>query len=142
MMENMKMQRKRIQLKIMPGAKVEIINLIDVLITLIAFFMLTTVFANQQSRLSVELPQAKQAKGQAVHSKLILEIDQDENVWYHGSRLELDQLRAVLQQATADTVVVIRGDRAVTYQKMIHLMDLLEEYHLSKISFEVKKVEG
>lgn len=140
-METMKMQRKRIQLKVMPGAKVEIINLIDVLITLIAFFMLTTVFANQQSRLGVELPQAKQAKEKMVHSRLVLEIHPDETVWLQGARLDPDQLRAVLQQTAADTIVVIRGDRAVTYQKMIYLLDLLEEYHLSKVSFEVKKVE-
>jgi len=103
--------------------------------------MLTTVFAHQQSRLGVELPQAKQGTEKAIPSQLVLEIDRDEHVWLKGTRLDPDRLRAVLQQTAADTVVVIRGDRAVTYQKMIHLLDLLKEYHLSKVSFEVKHGE-
>lgn len=129
-------------LKPLPEARVEIINLIDVLITLIAFFMLTTVFANGQSRLRIDLPRSKQGVTVTAHSKLILEIRRDESVLVNGNRVALDQLEAVLAGTAPETIVLIRGDRNVSYQSMIHLLDLLKKYHLSKLSFEVKKVEN
>ena len=53
------MQKKPLDLSKLPGPKVEIINLIDVLITLVAFFLLTTVFADQLDQLQVNLPQVE-----------------------------------------------------------------------------------
>lgn len=131
-----------ISLKPLPPARVEIINLIDVMITLIAFFMLTTVFAQEQSGLKIMLPQSKQAESTAVPSQLLLEIDRESQLYVNGSLVSPAGLKRILQHTSPDTVVAIRGDQAVTYQDLIDLLDLLKQYHFTKLSFEVKKIEN
>ena len=140
-MEKQRSGRRPISLKPLPPARVELINLIDVMITLIAFFMLTTVFAREQSRLQIMLPQSKQAETAAVPSKLLLEIDAESRIYVNGSLVSPAGLKKLLQQTSPDTVVAIRGDQAVTYQTLIDLLDLLKQYHFTKLSFEVKKIE-
>lgn len=141
-MEKQRSGRGPISLKPLPAARVEIINLIDVMITLIAFFMLTTVFAQEQSRLKIMLPQSKQAESAAVTTKLLLEIDGESQIYVNGSIISPAGLKRLLQQTSPETVVAIRGDQAVTYQVLIDLLDLLKQYHFTKLSFEVNKIEN
>lgn len=131
-----------ISLKPLPPPRVEIINLIDVMITLVAFFMLTTVFVQDQSRLKIMLPQSKQAETEAAPSQLLLEIDAESRIYVNGSVVSAAGLKRILQQTSPDTVVALRGDQAVTYQTLINLLDLLKQYHFTKLSFEVKKIEN
>lgn len=138
-MVNQGLKRPQISLKPLPPAKVEIINLIDVLITLIAFFMLTTVFAQEQNRLKIKLPLSKQAESAVVSSKLLLEIDSEARVYANGAITSPAGLKRLLQQMSPETVVAIRGDQAVTYQTIISLLDLLKQYHFTKLNFEVKE---
>lgn len=141
-MEKQRSGLRPISLKPLPPVRVEIINLIDVMITLVAFFMLTTVFAQEQNRLKIMLPQSKQAETEAVPSQLLLEIDADSQIYVNGSVVSPTGLKRILQQTSPDTVVAIRGDQAVTYQTLIDLLDLLKQYHFTKLSFEVKKIEN
>lgn len=141
-MEKQRSGLRPISLKPLPAARVEIINLIDVMITLIAFFMLTTVFAQEQSRLKIMLPQSKQAESAAVTSKLLLEIDGESQIYVNGSIISPAGLKRLLQQTSPETVVAIRGDQAATYQTLIDLLDLLKQYHFTKLSFEVNKIEN
>lgn len=141
-MEKQRSGLRPISLKPLPPARVEIINLIDVMITLIAFFMLTTVFAQEQSRLKIMLPQSKQAESAAVPSQLLLEIDEESRLYVNGSIISPAGLKKLLQQTSPETVVAIRGDQAVTYQALIDLLDLLKQNHFTKLSFEVNKIEN
>lgn len=141
-MEKQRSELRPISLKPLPPARVEIINLIDVMITLVAFFMLTTVFVQDQSRLKIMLPQSKQAETEAVPSQLLLEIDAESRIYVNGSLVSETGLKKILQQTSPDTVVALRGDQAVTYQTLIDLLDLLKQYHFTKLNFEVKKIEN
>ena len=85
-------------------------------------------------------PQSKQAETAAVPSKLPLEIDAEPEFTLTIACFTAG-LKKLLQQTSPDTVVAIRGDQAVTYQTLIDLLDLLKQYHFTKLSFEVKKIE-
>ncbi len=138
-MEKQRSTRRPISLQPLPPARVEIINLIDVMITLIAFFLLTTVFAQEQSRLKIMLPHSQQAGSATVHSQLVLEIDSESRIYANGAITSPEGLKSLLQQTPPETVVALRGDQAVTYQTLIDLLDLLKQYHFTKLSFEVNK---
>jgi biopolymer transport protein ExbD len=134
------MNRQPIRLEPLPQAKVEIINLIDVLITLVAFFLLTTVFAQERQELGIELPQAKQT--QTVKSalpKIILDLDKDNQWFVKGRPVSERELSALLQQQPAQTAVLIRADRSSRYERIIRLMDLLKQTGLTRVGFEVKR---
>ena len=105
---------KPIKLPPLPPAKLEIINLIDVLITLIAFFMLTAVFAKKNHRLSVNLPSAP---------RLLLD-----NELFHR-----------LKECNHDTIIVIKADRDCRYGRIVQLLDIVKSRHLTKIALEVRK---
>lgn len=135
------MKKHPIKLDRLPPAKVEIINLIDVLITLVAFFMLTTVFAKSQSEMAIELPQVRQAQaGETVNAKVVIEVDRQNRIWFEGQSILEDELAPKLQRQAAGTVVVIRADQACRYEAVIRILDLVKNSRLNKVSFEVKPI--
>lgn len=132
-----------IKLEELPQAKVEIINLIDVLITLIAFFMLTTVFANQHHYLKINLPEVKQSPpGETAVRKVVIELNRQNRIMIHNQVVSLNQLATFLQGQPDDTVVVIRADKTCRYDNVMQVVDRVKESRLKKLSFEVKQVEN
>jgi biopolymer transport protein ExbD len=134
------MKNQPIRLEPLPRAKVEIINLIDVLITLVAFFLLTTVFARDRQELGIELPRAEQT--QTVKTslpKIIIELDKDNQWLIKGRPVAERELFAILQQQPAQTAVLIRADRSSRYGRIIRVMDLIKQTGLSRVGFEVKR---
>lgn len=121
--------------------RVEIINLIDVMITLVAFFMLTTVFAGPQQRLELELPVVQTGE----HSPslpedefLLLELDQNGKLSFQGSLVLLSSLPTVLQEENPAQPVLFRADRACSYEMVVRIIDLLKATGLSRLALEVK----
>jgi biopolymer transport protein ExbD len=134
------MKNQPIRLEPLPQAKVEIINLIDVLITLVAFFLMTTVFAQDRQELGIELPQAKQTQTVKPElPKIIIELDK-ENKWFvKGRPVSERELFAILKRQPAQTAVLIRADRSSRYGRIIRLMDLIRQTGLTRVGFEVKR---
>lgn len=136
------MSKRPISFRPLPPPKVEIINLIDVLITLIAFFMLTTVFAERQRRLDLELPVVQSSEKSAETFKdsfLLLELDHNGVLSYNGSQVLAQELPALLQQEERETPVLLRADRDCRYEEVIQIIDLLKESGLIQLALEVKE---
>jgi len=128
-----------IKLDPLPAPKIELINLIDVLITLIAFFLLTTVFNQQTSNLKINLSLAHQQIKSTKSNQLELQLDQHEKIFCQGTEIELPKLTALLQKITPDTAVIIKADRACHFQAIVDLLDLLKNSNLNKIAFAIKE---
>ena len=67
-----------------PSPRVEIINLIDVLITLVAFFLLTMVLPENRGQLEIELPRAEQAPPAANTEEVVLELTARHELFLNG----------------------------------------------------------
>jgi biopolymer transport protein ExbD len=131
-----------IKLPPLPSAKLEIINLIDVLITLIAFFMLTSVFAEKSHRMNIQLPAARHsgsAAAQKEAAKIEIGIDKENRIFYEGHAIREEELPARLRIQNRETVVVIRADRNCRYGRVVKLLDVVKSCRLSKIALEVKQ---
>jgi biopolymer transport protein ExbD len=133
-----------IQLPPLPPAKLEIINLIDVLITLIAFFMLTAVFAEKSHRLNIQLPVARHSGSAAAQSKAAVKkieigIDRENRVYYEGQAIQAEELPARLRIQNPETVVVIRADRECRYGWVVKVLDVVKSCRLSKVALEVRQ---
>lgn len=131
------MSKIPIKLKTMPVARVEIINLIDVLITLIAFFMLTAVFANNQRQIPIKLPSATHSEVLNPSEKIHLEMTKEQTLFFEGNSIRRNDLRELLKNYSGETVVIIKADKECKYQWIIEIMDELKKTGLKKISFEV-----
>jgi biopolymer transport protein ExbD len=132
-----------IKLPSLPPAKLEIINLIDVLITLIAFFMLTAVFAEKSHHLNIQLPKAPHSASSAVQNKAVTKIeigiDKEDRIYYEGQLIKEAELLGCLQTQNRNTVVVIRADKDCRYGKVVGVLDYVKHCRLSKIALEVRE---
>ncbi len=136
------MSKKPISLSPLPQPRVEIINLIDVLITLIAFFMLTTIFNEDHRRLELELPVVQTTKSSttlAEHDFLLLELDLDDHLYYNGSPVSIPDLPAILEQENPENPVLIRADRNCYYEAVVKIIDILKDAGLRRLALEVKE---
>jgi biopolymer transport protein ExbD len=133
------MEKRPIKLKPLPPPRVEMINLIDVLITLVAFFLLTTVFANDQRQLGIDLPQARQTQAaSAAVPKLLVQLDRSQRLYLNQLPVGEADLAAALNQQPSGAVVLIEADRNCPYGAIVRLVDLVKQSRLTRIGLKVR----
>jgi len=119
--------------------EINVIPLIDVLLTLLMFFVLTSTFV-QHSRLQVTLPQASTQDRDMNAPALTVMIDRDGR-FYVGSDEVLGEGIEVLKQAIAshagddrERQVTIRADANTPHQDVVTAMDALGQLGFTKLS--------
>jgi biopolymer transport protein ExbD len=136
------MNKAPIQLKPLPEPRLEILNLIDILITLVAFFMLTSTFVVEQSHqnIGVNLPQARQAgKSDQAPAKLIVELDKNHQLFFKGQPVKRSALKELFQGQSPDEVLTVRADKDCRYSWVVEVLDLAAGCKLNKVALEVSK---
>ncbi|MGH8190669.1 MAG: ExbD/TolR family protein [Rhodanobacteraceae bacterium] len=119
--------------------EINVVSLIDVLLTLLMFFVLTTTFV-QQGRLKVSLPQASdQASAPAKHT-LVIVIDR-EGHFFVGDNRVLGDDEPTLQRAIEavagndhDRPVLLRADGQTPHQAVVTAMDALGRLGFTHLS--------
>ena len=119
--------------------EINVISLIDVLLTLLMFFVLTTTFV-QHSRLQVTLPQASAEERDMQAPALTVMIDRDGH-FYVGSDAVTGEGVDPLKQAIArvagddrDRPVTIRADAKTAHQDVVTAMDALGQLGFTHLS--------
>lgn len=102
--------------------------LIDVALTLLVIFMITTPMMNNM--IKVELPSSRMNETETqVQQELIVYVDKDQKIYLNGKVYSLDALLKELQKIMKqnhDEVVFVKADQAVSYGKVIDLVDTLK----------------
>jgi biopolymer transport protein ExbD len=119
--------------------EINVISLIDVLLTLLMFFVLTTTFV-QHSRLQVALPQASAEDRDMQAPALTVMIDRDGR-YYVGSDEVMGEGVDPLKQAIArvagedhDRPVTLRADAMTPHQNVVTAMDALGQLGFTHLS--------
>ena len=119
--------------------EINVIPLIDVLLTLLMFFVLTSTFV-QHSRLQVTLPQASTQDRDMNAPALTIMIDRDGR-FYVGSDEVLGEGIEPLKQTIArnagadrERQVTIRADAMTPHQDVVTAMDALGQLGFTKLS--------
>lgn len=119
--------------------EINVISLIDVLLTLLMFFVLTTTFV-QHSRMQVTLPKASAEERDMQAPALTVVVDRDGH-FYVGSDEVLGQGVEPLKQAIANVAgddrerqVTIRADAMTPHQNVVTAMDALGQLGFTKLS--------
>ena len=137
------MNKKTLELPKMPTPKVEIINLIDVLITLVGFFLLTTVFADYRDHLRVNLPQVEQTSVNHPSSTgILIEMDAGSNIYLNGQNYPVtkEELLGFLQERIDENLgVTIQADKDCSYEDVIRLLNLVRRSGYNQAALEVRK---
>jgi biopolymer transport protein ExbD len=119
--------------------EINVISLIDVLLTLLMFFVLSTTFI-QHSRMQVTLPKASAEARDATDQALTVVIDR-EGHYAVGSDEVMGEGIDPLKQAIArvagdnrDRQVILRADAMTPHQNVVRAMDALGQLGFSRLS--------
>lgn len=119
--------------------EINVIPLIDVLLTLLMFFVLTTTFV-QHSRMQVTLPKASAEQRDAQQPVLTVMIDRDGRFYVGSDEVMgegIEPLKRMLAQNAGerrDGQVVIRADAMTPHQYVVTAMDALGQLGFSRLS--------
>jgi biopolymer transport protein ExbD len=119
--------------------EINLTALIDVVFTLIIFFLVTTSF-NNRSALKITLPSSAANQVETQRQLLMVLIDQSGNYYVGDSALVRSDLaglkEAIRQQAGMDTerTIIIQADAKTSHQSVITAMDAIGQLGFSKLS--------
>ncbi len=105
--------------------------LIDVVFILLIFFLVAARFAREDRELPVQLPSAKSAVPMTMEPQImIVGIDENGQFVIGGRTLPIEEVETAIRQAVTDNpinqTVIIRGDRRVSFQHVVSVMDICQ----------------
>ena len=133
-----------------PGSEddfeINVIPLIDVMLTLLMFFVLTTTFENQ-TKMRIVLPEAN-AKAQAqVKQQLVVSIDREGRYFIGANEVlnpGLETLKDALEAAAGDDrerPITLKADGRTPHQAVVTAMDALGQLGFSQLSIATVPAE-
>lgn len=108
-----------------------IVSLIDILAILLIFVIVTTTFKRDQPAVIIKLPDSTHATAAPNPTDpAVLSIGKDRSLFLDGKPVEIDGLKAALQQmlaANPNRSLALNADTEAPFGTVIHVMDALKE---------------
>jgi biopolymer transport protein ExbD len=124
-----------------PG--IQLAPLVDVLLLLLIFFLMTWNAARNENELDVKVPKASSAKEKSAPiGDVVINVKSDGNVVVNRRNLngvELTDLLKGLVQLNAEQAVVIRGDEAGAYKNIVEVLNICSQAGVSNVAFATAK---
>jgi biopolymer transport protein ExbD len=124
-----------------PG--IQLAPLVDVLLLLLIFFLMTWNAARNENELDVKLPKAPAAKEKpAPIGDIVVNVKTDGNVVVNRRTLsaaELGELLKSMVQLNSEQAVVIRGDEAGAYKNIIDVLNVCTNAGITNVAFATAK---
>lgn len=113
--------------------------MVDILLVLLGFFMLTWSFSRQERELDVQMPSASEAKEQRSSvGEVIINVKSDGTLVMNRRVMSPDDLLAALTRVAKlypDQAVVLRGDQRVDYGHIVETLDLCRRANIWNVAF-------
>ena len=113
--------------------------MVDILLVLLGFFMLTWSFSRQERELDVQMPSAGEAKEQRRSvGEVIINVKSDGSLVMNRRTMSPDDLLSALSKVVAlypDQAVVLRGDQRVDYGTIVRTLDLCRRANIWNVAF-------
>ncbi|MEY2564414.1 MAG: biopolymer transport protein ExbD [Verrucomicrobiota bacterium] len=124
-----------------PG--IQLAPLVDVLLLLLIFFLMTWNAARNENELDVKVPKAASAKEKAAPiGDVVVNVKADGNVVVNRRTLspaELTEMLKNLVQLYPDQAVVIRGDETGAYKNVVGVLNICSEAGVTNVAFATAK---
>lgn len=119
-----------------PMAEMNLIPLIDIALTLLIIMMVTTVFVKHPG-VSLKLPETATREGAPENQKdLTIVVSSAGQIYVDAVQQTPEALQARLRAEAAknkDSRVLVKGDRDVTYAKIMDVMDMVRQAGLTRV---------
>ncbi|PKL42218.1 MAG: hypothetical protein CVV41_15705 [Candidatus Riflebacteria bacterium HGW-Riflebacteria-1] len=105
--------------------QIAVTNLIDVMLMLVFFFMITASFARNQEKLPVEVPKAANATTMETDN-MTVQIAKNGRTYLAGKPVEMTELTSAIKTwvtNSPDRPVMVEADKDANYGRIIHVLD-------------------
>jgi biopolymer transport protein ExbD len=120
--------------------EISLTSLIDVVFTLIIFFVVTTTF-DERSALALQLPEASTQEQVDLTQPLLVIIDAEGRYFVGNEEVlkkDADSLRRAIEQQAGDDrerAVTLRADARTEHQRVITALDVLRSLGFARVQF-------
>ena len=119
--------------------------MVDILMVLLVFFIVTWNFALSENELDVRVPSAAKAnEPQPYVGQVVINVKANGTIVVNRQQKTvaelLDQLKK-LAQLYPDQAVIVRGDEAVDYKHIVQVLDICREADIWNVAFATGKTE-
>lgn len=124
---------------------VMIIPMIDIMLFLLVFFMISTIYMVQTNTVQVALPQAAAAKMETRPNIVSITVTDHGDVLFDKDAVPNDGIAQKIQDAIAadeDTVFVLRGDKQASYESIVGVLDLMKRAGARHVSMATETARG
>lgn len=113
--------------------------LVDVIFILLIFFIVTSVFKKDELVLMLDLPSSNAKETTFEKKEITLELSQHK-IAYEGKEIELNDLNLALRVIkNKKDPIILRIDKNVKYEKVVKILDLLQEHNLNNLALITKE---
>ncbi len=123
----------------------QIAPMVDILLVLLCFFIMTWSFARKEMELDVKVPTAENAnESTPVVNQTVINVKADGTIVWNRKTVSSSELIARLKQLSADFpdyAIILRGDKDAKYEYIVNLMDICRQANIWNVAFATGKVE-
>lgn len=125
---------------------INLTSMLDIVMLLIIFFMLSTQFREEEKQYDVKLPTVSDATaltGQP--DEIVINVAADGTITVRTKQVNLEDLEAVMRQAAenfAGQAVIIRGDGSAQFQSIMDAMSACRRGGIKNISWAHRPKSG
>ncbi len=119
--------------------ELDLTALIDVVFQLLIFFLVSTVYKNEELALMLKLPIAESGKGQSQDLKITSIEITNEAFAIDGKQVSENDLSNAIALISKDKSVTVRADQTTYYKRIVTVLDLIQKYQLENVSLITEK---
>jgi len=116
--------------------EINLVPMIDVIFSILAFFIISTLFLTRSQGLPVDLPQATTAQQQS-ETEVTVTMQADGKIALNQEEISLENLVpevTKISQNAQETLVIVKADKAVTHGDVVNVMDQLRQVEGVKLA--------
>ena len=123
----------------------QIAPMVDVLLVLLCFFILTWNFARKEMELDVKVPTAENGGEPTLDvNQTVLNLKADGSMVMNTKPITFDELgdrMTTLSKINPDYAIILRGDENVAYKHVAHVLDVCRGAGIWNVAFPVSRTE-
>ena len=116
--------------------EINILPMIDVIFSILAFFIISSLFLSKTRSLPVDLPSAQTAQPEK-NEQISITIEADGDLFLDKQPIQIEELKDALQAAipaNSESLVVVNADENVNHGKVVRVMDRLRQVPGAKMA--------
>lgn len=125
-----------------PEATLGLTPLIDVVLLLLIFYIVTTAFVDRE--IDLQLPESQSSSVPDERRKLTIELGRTGTLALNGERMTIQRLdQRIEAEARAEQIrsVEIRADREVVHGRVIEVLGIVKKHGVENVGIAVKQAQ-